>query len=355
MKVPIMRKLILSFITLITIASTAGAQSVRIDAHQNGQGFMFKDSGICWVLMPRHLLDGDRNGFEAETSPAPSVFGNGSAFTDFWDGMDFAIGNLRQAAGDTACTAPLDLINQTRALAGRVQRGFLRYVEVGGNIADYPMAIVDTGDHKTFDAEFTRPDDEAYQGMSGGFFFAQGRPVGMVTKSPDGARRMTFIRIEEIAFATRQWLAGRARNVVLVPNRPAADQGQLPLRLLGYDTPPISPDTSAEGLADATGAYQFDFAMPTTLTFGVGDGAAVGVSRVLVVSEGDGAKPLAIRVLIDPSVAGGNPQRFARGEMPPDGRFDTTLRAERFARRVIITIDSVQGSGPIRIDRVEVY
>ncbi len=350
-----MRDFILSFITSITIASTVGAQSIRIEARQNGQGFMFKNTGICWVLMPRHLLDGDRNAFEAETSPAPSVFGNGSAFTDFWDGMDFAIGSLRQVAGDTACTASLNDVSQTRVVAGRVQRGFLRYVEVGGNIADYPMAIVDTGDHKTFDAEFTRAEDAAFQGMSGGFFFAQGQLVGMVTKSPDGARRMTFIRIEEIAFATRQWLAGRARNVVLVPKTQAADLGQLPLRLLSYDTPSVSPDTSAEGLANTTGAYHFDFTGPTTLTFGVGDGGAVGVSRVRVISEGDGAKPLGIRVLIDASAAGGNPQRFARGEMTPDGEFDTAPRAERFARRVIIAVDSVQGSGPVRIDRVEVY
>jgi hypothetical protein len=351
-----MFKFFLSLITLVTISVAATAQSVRIDARDIGQGFMFKDSGICWVLMPRHLLDGDANRFEAETSPAPSVFGNGSAFTDFWAGFDFAIGNLRQAAGDTACTATLEDISQTRVVAGRVQRGFLRYVEVGGNIADYPMAIVDTGDHKTFDAEFTRDGDSAFQGMSGGFFFAQGAPVGMVTKSPDGASRMTFIRIEEIAFATRRWLEGRARNVVIVTSAQAENDGQLPLRLLGYDTPSVSPGTSAEGLADAAGAYHFDFTGPTTLTFGVGDdGAAVGISRVRVVSEGDGAKPLGIRVLIDPSEAGGNPQRFARGEMPPDGEFDTTPRAERFARRVIIAIDSVQGSGPVHIDRVEVY
>lgn len=317
---------------------------------------MFKDSGICWVLMPRHLLDDLDDRFEAETSPAPSLFGNGTAFADFWDGMDFAIGNLRQAAGDTACTASLEDISQTRLVAGRVQRGFLRYVEIGGNVVDYPMTIVDTGDHKTFDAEFTRAGDRAFQGMSGGFFFAQGQPVGMVVRSPDGGLRMTFIRIEEIAFATRQWLAGRSRNVVLVPNAQAAERGQLPLRLLDYGTPPVSPDTSAEGLANATGAYHFDFTGPTTLTFGVGEGAAaVGVSRVRVVSEGDGAKPLGIRIMIDPSEGGGNPQRFARGEMAPDGTFDTSDRAERFARRVIIAIDSVQGAGPVRIDRVEVY
>jgi hypothetical protein len=41
--------------------------------------------------------------------------------------------------------------------------------------------------------------------------------------------------------------------------------------------------------------------------------------------------------------------------MSPNGVYESGERAERFARRIIVTIDSVQGEGPVRIDRIEVY
>lgn len=343
-------------IAIFAFPTLLSAQSVRISAQSDGQGYMVKDNGICWVLMPRHLLD--EFGFiEVETSPAPSLRGGGEAFADFWDGMDFAIGVVGQAAGTTACTAGLETISQTRMTAGQVLRGDLRFVEAGGGITQRPMRIVDTLDHKTFVAEFTDPDDRAFQGLSGAFLFSQDLPIGMAIQSPDGANRMTFIRIEEIAFATRSWLDGRARAVTTAVEENVAEveAGQHPLELLEYQTPPLSPATSAENLATGSGAYHFDFTGPTTLVFGVGDGSAVGVSRVRILSRGDGAKPLGVRVMIDPSQDGGNPQRFTRGQMPPTGEYDSGERAERFARRVIITIDSVQGAGPVRIDRVEVY
>ncbi len=317
---------------------------------------MVKDNGICWVLMPSHLLD--EFGFiEVETSPAPSLRGSGEAYADFWTGMDFAIGVVGQAAGNTACTAQMSTIMQTSATAGAVLRGDLRFVEAGGGITQRPMRIVDTLDHKTFVAEFTEPGDRAFQGLSGAFLFAQGLPVGMAIQSPDGGNRMTFIRIEEMGFATQRWLAGRARAVTsAAPDAaPQAQEGQHALRLLDYQTPPLSPDTSPENLANGTGPYRFEFTGPSTLVFGVGDGEAVGVSRVVVRAQSDSAKPLGLRVMIDPSANGGNAQRFAREEMSPTGEFDSGKKAERFARRIIVTIDSVQGSGPVQIDSVEVY
>lgn len=317
---------------------------------------MFKENGICWVLMPSHLLD-EFGAIEIETSPAPSFRGSGEAFADFWDGMDFAIGYVGQAAGATACTAELDTVTQSRLTAGQILRGDLRFVEPGGGITQRPMRIVDTLDHKTFVAEFTDPYDSAFQGLSGAFLFSQGMPLGMAIQSPDGSNRMTFIRIEEIGFATQRWLMGRAR--ALTPATPEAvepaQNGQLPLTLLEYQTPPITLDTSAENLATGTGAYHFDFTEPTTLVFGVGSGEAEGVSQVRVLSQEDGAKPLGLRIMIDPSASGGNPQRFTSGQMSPDGVYDSGQRAERFARRIIITIESVQGEGPVRIDRIEVY
>lgn len=317
---------------------------------------MVKDNGICWVLMPSHLLDAFGQ-IEVETSPAPSVYGSGEAYPDFWEGMDFAIGVVGQAAGRTACTAELGMIMQTRKTAGAVLRGDLRFVEPGGGVTQRPMRIVDTLDHKTFVAEFEDPDDRAFQGLSGAFLFADELPVGMAIQSPDGAQRMTFIRIEELGFATRRWLAGRARAVTSAATETVAqpEEGQHELRLLDYQTQALTPDASPENLATRSGPYRFEFTGRTTLVFGVGDGEAVGVSRVRIRSQADAAKPLAIRVMIDPSAAGGNPQRFDRGEMTPTGSFDSGKKSERFARRVIVTIDSVQGSGPVQIDSVEVY
>lgn len=351
-----MFKTILLSTLLVTVAPAVGAQSVKITAASDGQGYAFKDNGICWVLMPSHLLD-EFGFFEVETSPAPSVRGSGEGFADFWGGMDFAIGVVGEAAGDTACTAPIDTINQTRVTAGAVLRGDLRFVEPGGGLTQRPMRIVDTLDHKTFIAEFTDPDDRAFQGLSGGFLFAQDLPVGMAIQSPDGGNRMTFIRIEEIGFATRRWLDGRARAVTSAAPTVSvqSQEGQLPLTLLDYQTSPVSPETAPKNLADGIGAYHFEFTGPTTLVFGIDAEAAVGVSRVRILSEGEGAKPLAVNVMIDSSSNGGNPQRFYRGQMTPTGVFDSNERAERFARRIIVRIDSVQGAGPVRIDRIEVY
>lgn len=317
---------------------------------------MVKENGTCWVLLPQHLLD-EFGGFEIETSPAPSVRGRGRAFADFWGGMDFAIGYVEQAAGGAACTASLDTITRSIASAGPQIQGTLRYTEVGGALTQFPMVIVETADHKTFVAEFTSPKDRPQQGLSGSFLFAGNAPLGMAIQTPDGARRLKFIRIEEMGFAMRQWLSHRARAVVApkLQHVVTAERG-LPLKLLDFNTPSISPETGPENLATGSGAYHFNFVGPVTLIFGITDGDPIGVSRVKVASEGDGAKPLSIRVFIDPAVEpSDNPTWFARAEMNPAGNFDTTPRAEKFARRVIIRIESVQGEGPVRIDRIEVH
>lgn len=351
-----MTKLFSTFLFLCLVPVLAHAQSVRISAQSDGQGYMVKDNGICWVLMPRHLLD-EFGIIEVETSPAPSLRGVGEAYADFWEGMDFAIGVVGQAAGAAGCTQPLDTVTQTRVAAGTVLQGDLRFVEAGGGVTQRPMRIVDTLNHRTFVAEFTNSGDRAFQGLSGAFLFAQGLPIGMAIQSPDGAARMTFIRIEEIGFATRRWLDARARAVTTASSAATApqDDDRHALTLLSYEQPGLSPATGAQNLETGAGPYEFDFSGPTTLVFGVGDGAAVGVSRVRIVSQGGGAKPLGLLVMIDPAANGGNPQRFARGEMSPTGDFDSGRKGERFARRVTVTIETVQGQGPVRIDRIDVY
>lgn len=341
---------------IFALSPAAHAQSVRVTAQSDGQGFMVKENGTCWVLMPKHLLDAF-GGIAVETSPAPSVLGRGRAFADFWGDMDFAIGFVEQAAGGTACTEPLDMILQSGAHAGQQMRGSLRFTEPGGALSQYPMTIVDTSDHKTFVAEFTDPNDQPQQGVSGSFLFAGDRPLGMAIQTPDGARRLTFIRIEEMAFATSQWLVHRARAVTApTPQAVAVEDGALPLKLEDFNVSALSAETGPENLASGNGAYHFDYTRPVTLTFGVTSGDAVGVSRVKIVSEGEGAKPLSIRVFVDAALTPSpNPIYFARADMTPGGTFDTGPRAEKYARRVIVRIESVQGEGPVRIDRVEVY
>ncbi len=339
------------------------AQSVRVTADEIGQGFMFRDEGTCWVLMPKHLLDAEAliHRIEVETSPAPSLRGEGRAYAEFWEDMDLAIGYVGQEAGSEGCSERLGTVTQTRIVAGRVLGGALRVVLEGGSVLQYPMRIVDMTDHKTFVAEYLDPAVSAQKGRSGAFLFAGDLPIGMAIKAgPDNdTRQQTFIRIEELGFAARQWLAGRAR--ALIPGesedtQTGEDAAGYSLGLIEYDTAPVSPDKGPANLADGRGAYVFDFSGSTTLTFSVADGTPVGVSRVRVVTNGDGAKPLRIRVMIDAGSADRpNPQRFAQGQMNPEGVFDTGERGERFARRVVIAIDSVQGQGPVRIDRIEVY
>lgn len=329
---------------------------MRISAQSGGQGFMVKENSSCWILLPSHLL-GITGKIEVESSPAPSIFGRGRAFADFWDGMDFAIGFVEQASFDTACNQPMDVITQPSKTAVPQLQGTLRFTQPGGALSQYPMTIVDTTDHKTFVAEFNAPDDRPQQGVSGAFMFAAGAPIGMAIRTPDGARKLTFLRIEEISFAVQRWIGHRARAVT-APVLPVTSEpdGALPLKLEAYDTPSVSPETGPENLATGNGAYHFNFTKPVTLTFGVTDGEAKGVSRVVIKSEGDGAKPLGVRVSVDAGIEPSpHPVYFAGGNMSPAGVYDSKTRREKFARRVVIQIESVQGAGPVRIDRVDVY
>jgi len=334
----------------------ASAQAVRIDAAEIGQGYIFKENGICWVLLPRHLLD-DSGIISVETSPAPSTLGSGEAYADFWDGMDFAVGYVGQAAGAASCKATLDIVEQTSVSAGPQLSGTLRLVEPGGALVQYPMQITQTLSHRTFVAEFRDQSQTAFQGMSGAFLFVGDYPIGMAVRTPEGQRQMEFIRIEEIAFATKRWLDGRARNVLRIVDSSATVVADVEgsghqLTLVDYNTAPTTPDLGPEGLANRNGAYHFDVDGVVRLTFSFEDDQGRGVERVRVISEGTGAKPLAIRVIVDPSVDQSNPQQFHRGQMSPSGLFDTNTRSERYARWVTIFIESVQGEGPVRIDKI---
>ena len=317
---------------------------------------MVKENGNCWILLPSHLL-GLTGDIQVESSPAPSVLGRGRAFADFWESMDFAIGFVNQSSFEKACTQPLKSVTQPTKKAGPQLRGVLRYTEAGGSFSQYPMTIVDTTDHKTFVAEFNSSDKFPQQGVSGSFLFVEGAPIGMATRTPDGARRFTFLRIEEIGFSVQRWLDHRARAVTKpVVHAAPGLKGALPLELEAFDTPPVSPETGPENLATGEGAYHFDFTNPVTLSFSITEEDAIGVSRVVVKSEGEGAKPLSIRISVDANIKPSlHPTYFARGEMNPAGTYDTNKRSERYARRIIVRIESVQGTGPVRIDRVEVY
>lgn len=332
--------------------NAAVAQSVRIQnaEDQFGYGWMFHHAGACYAALPAHVAGALP--FVTISTSAPVVSDVATVVKPFWPGVDLAVAVIGEGPLRPRCVARLaDLTPTPAALSAQMAQ--LRRISPVGEEWEVPIRVIER-DYLSLTAETVREGDTIFQGVSGAFAFAAGRPIGMAIESGD-PRRAFFMRAEEIALNVGRYIADQGRAFAPRPVADAIPAEGHPIRDIRANAAPILPQYGPDNLI-GDGLWIVRPEGPVRLTFRVGGREAVPVRRVrlLAPTDGDTTIPKAVSIQLDVGERGDRFRFWVSGEMRPDGVFDTGPRAARNARWVRIEIANAWGDGDLALSRIVV-
>lgn len=335
---------------LLTPVITAHGQTVAIEGSLGEQGFgwMFRDSGVCYAIMPEHVA-GPLPQITV-SSGAPVAIGTGNVIRPFWEGIDLALAVVR--GGITSrCVAELNDLASTRGSRSAARVSLHRLAGTGED-EWINLQVVDRG-YLTIEAQVTSPGARIYQGTSGAFAFADDVPIGMATDS-NGPDHVLLMRSEEILLNVGRFLSEQSMAFVEQPvPEPVVVVNGIPLALASTNARPISPRQGPDNVL-GDGSYIFEPQPSVEMLFRVVGDAPVSLSRFILSSnpESGYSTPRRIVISTDQSLDGSRLRPWFRGDVGPDGHLDTGLRASRDVRWIHMLILSAWGSGPVEISGI---
>jgi hypothetical protein len=342
--------------SVYAIGAPAQTVMIRNGLGENGFGWMFLQGGTCYAVLPRHVAGPFPR--VTVTTAAPVTSGTGTVIAPFWEGIDLAIAVVRGEA-EASCVESLDGLKNAARERRAVAAVLLRLLPSGEE--ERLDLRIEGRSYLTFDAVI-EGGREIAQGTSGAFAFVGEVPVGMAVSSTDPSRA-TFMRSEEIFLNLQRYLAEQggayaAPKPSLDENGAGSgttggDEGAIVLGLDKVSVPPINPTFAPENLLEP-GLFVFERGPLTRIVLNVQGEAAATLRRIRIVAPADGEYALPKTILVQYSVeAEGNAFReWTRGQMAPDGLFDSGTLAPRNVRRVALTVLDAWAPGPLAIDQV---
>lgn len=313
---------------------------------------MFDHAGNCYIALPAHVA-GHLPRITVTTA-APVVSDQATVQKPFWDGMDLAVAVADRGVLDDRCTASLDDLKPTRRSRGVAQALLLRVTPLGEE-ERLPIRVLDRS-YLYFIGEVTRPGDAIGQGTSGAFAFAASRPIGMAI-THDDPTRARFMRAEEIVLNLGRYLSDQGnafRASAPTQDTVSAPPKGLPIGNVTTNSAPTLPQFGPDNLI-RDGIYVTRPSGPVEITLRLDSAGPKVVHRVRLNAPSEGyAVPRDIIISLDAGEDGSRFRFWTRGQMTPDGVFDTGLLAPRNARWVRIVLRSAWGDGKIGLDRVTV-
>ncbi|TNF57464.1 MAG: hypothetical protein EP307_13960 [Rhodobacteraceae bacterium] len=332
----------------LTTAAAAQTVAVQNGMDERGHGWMFRADGVCYVAMPAHVA-----GLSPRvtlTTAAPVATGTGTVILPFWEGIDLGLAVARGGI-EARCTESLDRLKPDARARAAVQAQVLRLGPTGEE-ERVPIRIEDRG-YLTFRGFPTDPSDILAKGTSGAFAFAGDAPIGMAYEVEDGA---TFMRAEEIHMNIARYLSeqGATFSATLEQTPIAAAANAVPMTLAGSSVPPINPQFAPENML-GPGLFVFQPQRLNQFTFDVQGDDAKPFSSISISAPTDAGHALPKDLLIEFSTSRSDARwiQWGRGQMGPDGVYDSGARAARNMAALRVTVLSVWGDGPVAIDRIE--
>ena len=336
----------------MTMPAMVPAQTVTVQSNdQRGHGYLFRHLGACYVVMPKHVANGQRRVRVFTSAPVEQ---SGSVLdTPFWDGLDLAVGQVRGPIEDR-CTETLnDLLPKREANEGAVLE--LLRIRDSGEIERIPMVVTDGG-YLTFEADTRSTDAQIFKGTSGAFLFDGDQPLGMAVEAltETSAR---FVRAEEIHMNVQRRLNRRVEPVASAATssiEQASSADEIPYRVAWTTLPPLYPDQGEENLY-GDGSYVFELTRPNTIALKIESQEAVPLSQIALYSDplGPNAMPREISIEISPQTSGARKIFWGSGSVGIDGVF-VAKRPTIKASWIFATIKSSHNEGPVAISKLEV-
>lgn len=329
-----------------SLGQAVHAQPVQVSAAEEGQGYLFSEEGICYVLTAAHVTNGARR---AQIVTQSGAGGSATMVAPFWTGFDLDVGQVRRIP-DTECTATFDDMLRGAAVPLSGARVVLPLIGPGG--VDNLDLSVSRSDYLEFTGQFLAADAAGKKGMSGGFAFAGATPVGMARATgADGS--IQFIQMAEIAMNLRRWLDRSSVAAPVTPDLAQAGQAGALYEVVSATPPAIGPDYVVEAMVQGTGPFAYPAGQNAVIVLENRMEGEKLMSRLRLQSQPtEGySQPQQIRLDITPH-SGGTAQYWRIDPFPPDGFYDTGAVARRFATSITITLIGARGNDPVRIDRI---
>lgn len=330
------------------VGQGALSQAVSVMAAEEGQGYLFREDGICYLMTAAHVTDGSNR---AQVLTQDGREGVATMMRPFWLGFDLDIGQVRRLPVESCSAGFADL---ARGAASRLAGVRVTLPLVGPGGIDNLQMSVTSSDYLEFSARFDELELVGKKGMSGGFATLEGIPVGMArTTTQDGAIR--FIQMAEITMNLRRWLD---RSVVSLgpatEDAPSIEQVGLAYEVISAFPPAIDGDHVIEAMVEGSGPFVYPPGQDAVIVLrNLSEGQKV-ISRLRIESEPkEGySLPRQFRVDLIPQEGYAHSQFWQAGTFPPDGQFDTGPLARRFAEQIRITLIGAWNENPVRIDRI---
>jgi hypothetical protein len=166
------------------------------------------------------------------------------------------------------------------------------------------------------------------------------------------------MRAEEIYINVNRFLSEQSGGFTQLSDRagaepPAASTQALPLVLVSSSVPPINPRHAPENMT-GDGIFVFSPQSRNRFVFGFEDEAILPFSRLRITAPFDNETAIPKRILVQYAVdqEGARFRLLMRGQMGPDGVFDTGSIAARNVRFLEITVLDSWAPGNIAIEDV---
>lgn len=302
-------------------------------------------------MTPRHVA-GEQPRVTV-TSASPVSNGTGSVHRPFWNGIDLAILVVRGGI-EADCIETLDRLDTSNAARSANEAQLLR-LDASGE-AERVTITISRREYLTLQAQVTGSDADVYQGTSGAFAFVRDEPMGMAITS-GASDQLTLMRSEEIALNVTRYLSAHGATFSSANDpTPPVEAGQIPLRFISATAAPTSPEFSPENVL-TSGSYVFAPQRNMEIILKVDGPDPLPVRQLLITSNPETAYALPKRILIstDASENGDRYRVWTRGEVAPDGIFDTGQMAARNARWIKVQILDSWEMGEVTIDKIAAF
>jgi hypothetical protein len=325
------------------------AQPVGVIANEEGQGYLFSDDGICYLLTAAHVTNGS---VRAQIKTEDGREGVATMMKPFWPGFDLDVGQVRRLSQND-CTANFESLVSGADVPLAGARIVLPLLSPGG-VDNLELSVVST-EFLEFVGAFADPERAGKKGMSGSFALLNEVPVGMArATAEDGSIR--FIQMAEIVMNLRRWLNRSAMSPAIIEDLPPETENRtgLPYEIVSSSPAAINGEHVIEAMAEGSAPFIYPAGQDAVILLRNQSEGQKVISRLRIESrpDADHSQPRQIRIDLIAQEASGKVQFWKTDTFPPDGLYDTGPVARRFAAQVKITLIGARGDQPVRIDRI---
>lgn len=333
------------------------ARSVQVE-DGTGNGFLFHNRGVCYVILPTHVHS--RGAFRLSARD-PSGLGSGRVIHKADAALDLSLGVVSGTLTERCGPAWGDLPASIDPAAGQPVT-VVRYEQ--GSVETI-RSMVTTVTFTHFEIAPAPEETRFFAARTSGSFVYDGeRPLGMIVEAED--RQSAYVlRMDEIHDRLRRvvedWYEEDGCTDPEGCDSPIPDPAPASLsgfRLTGWSPHAIGGEFGAEAMVAGQAPYIAPIARgaPVTLTFEAD--SIRDISRLVLTSQADNDtsfSPKLVIVRIDTSSDGIDRWRNFKSprDMVPGEPLDLR-RGPTHARRVQVEIHSAWGNGPVRIDSIAI-